>query len=212
MNMSEYDFFVFDCDGVILDSNSIKTDAFRRALPREPLADVEKLIEFHLSHGGVTRQKKFEYYFHEIKNNYDSRLMLEALDAFSMICSKHLRDADLVPGVENFLKKIKVPVYVVTGGNEQEVKGIFEHKGLSRYFDSILGNPSSKDKNMSLLKSKKYFVGNGLYFGDAKLDCELANKYGLDFVFISGFSEWKEGGEFCKDKGLLSMTDFLLVE
>ena len=38
---NQYDFAVFDCDGVILDSNEIKTQAFRESLPGQP----DELVE-----------------------------------------------------------------------------------------------------------------------------------------------------------------------
>jgi hypothetical protein len=34
--------------------------------------------------------------------------------------------------------------------------------------------------------------GRGAYFGDARLDMELAQQFRLDFVFVSGASEWAE--------------------
>jgi len=33
INIDKYDFFIFDCDGIILDSNKLKSNAFTEALP-----------------------------------------------------------------------------------------------------------------------------------------------------------------------------------
>jgi beta-phosphoglucomutase-like phosphatase (HAD superfamily) len=38
MILCDYDFVVFDCDGVILKSNQLKSDAFAKALEGEPAA------------------------------------------------------------------------------------------------------------------------------------------------------------------------------
>ena len=189
-------------------SNILKTNAFRMALPDEPKLNVDKLIEYHLSNGGITRQKKFEYYYSKIKNKCDPQKVLEASNRFAAICEKELLEVDLVPGIENFLMKHNIPAYVVTGGNELEVNNVLIHKGLSHYFKIILGNPKSKDVNMSLLKDRGFFVGKGLYFGDSKLDYELAIKYGLDFIFISGHSDWISGRAFCEDLDLKIFNNF----
>ena len=45
---------------------------------------------------------------------------------------------------------------------------------------------------MQYLFDSGSLVGRGAYFGDARLDMELAEQFGLDFVFVSGASEWKE--------------------
>jgi len=54
-----YRTYVFDCDGVVLDSNNLKTLSFREAaLPYgEDVADA--LVEYHVRHRGVTRFEKF---------------------------------------------------------------------------------------------------------------------------------------------------------
>lgn len=208
MQISDYDFFVFDCDGVILDSNIVKTNAFRLALSDEPKNDVDKLIEFHLSNGGITRQKKFEHYFYQIKHEHDPQQVISASNRFAKICEKELMEVSFVPGIESFLRRYKKPSYVVTGGNELEVIKILKHKGVFPYFQKILGNPNSKDTNMSTLNESNCFKGRGLYFGDAALDYQLATKYGLDFMFISGYSDWQLGLSFCNTNNLPTAKNF----
>lgn len=212
MKLNEYDFYVFDCDGVILDSNRIKTLAFEKALSGENKKQVEEFIEYHKRNGGITRQNKFLYFFSNIKHDIDESKVSEALDRFASICEEELVRAELVPGVLDFLKTKKARSFVVTGGNEKEVKSILDKKSLSKYFDSILGNPNSKSLNMEKLSSKGLFQGKGVYFGDALLDYQLAKKHNLDFVYISGYSEWEGGIEYCRDRGAHVYQDFLSLE
>ena len=57
---------VFDCDGVLLDSVPAKTQAFAR-LARPYGQEAEKrFVQFHQSHGGVSRYEKFAWFFREI--------------------------------------------------------------------------------------------------------------------------------------------------
>ena len=39
--------FIFDCDGVILNSNEIKSNAFAQSLKDEPTDLVDAFIEYH---------------------------------------------------------------------------------------------------------------------------------------------------------------------
>jgi phosphoglycolate phosphatase-like HAD superfamily hydrolase len=212
MRISDYSFLVFDCDGVILDSNALKTEAFRLSLPCENSGDVEKLINYHLLNGGITRQDKFEYYFQCIKGGGNLKDVNDAMDRFSRICQEVLFASNLVPGVEDFLGKCNLPSHIVTGGNQEEVRNVMKHKGLSCFFNSILGNPSSKASNMNRLKMEGRFEGRGLYFGDSQLDYDLAMTHGLDFIFISGYSDWQQGKEFCSRAGAHMVSDFSELE
>ena len=39
---------------------------------------------------------------------------------------------------------------------------------------------------------------NGIFLGDSKTDYDAANKFGLDFLFLKGASEWKDGVKIVK--------------
>ena len=64
--LKHYDFAVFDCDGVILNSNSIKMQCFRCALGEAPKELIDQFIEYHQSFGGVSRYVKFKQFYTEI--------------------------------------------------------------------------------------------------------------------------------------------------
>ena len=102
--LDRYNFLVFDCDGVILDSNRIKTDGFKFALAKYPVEKVEQLISFHQTKGGISRYEKFEYFFKKIlglddfESNYQNSLL-----KFSSYMDKELFKVNLVEGVEDFI-------------------------------------------------------------------------------------------------------------
>ena len=61
-----YSSLIFDCDGVLLNSNSVKTEAFYRAtLPYGENA-ARAMVDFHVSNGGISRYEKFNYFLREI--------------------------------------------------------------------------------------------------------------------------------------------------
>jgi phosphoglycolate phosphatase-like HAD superfamily hydrolase len=132
------------------------------------------------------------------------------LEDYGNICQRDLLSCSLIPGIEDFLKTtvIAKPAFVVTGGNQAEVRSIFEQRGLSDYFQLILGSPTSKHDNMKTFQSQGVFTGSGVYFGDARLDKELAEQFGQDFIYISAVSEWAEGPAQCDDCMVTDFTAF----
>ena len=52
LSISAYQIAVFDCDGVILDSNQIKSEAFAYALPDDPPELVKNFVQYHKENGG----------------------------------------------------------------------------------------------------------------------------------------------------------------
>ena len=52
LDISKYDYAIFDCDGVILNSNKIKSNAFAQSLNGESNDLVANFIEYHKQNGG----------------------------------------------------------------------------------------------------------------------------------------------------------------
>ena len=65
-SLDGYGTFVFDCDGVLLDSNRIKTEAFYEAALSYGEDAACELVRHHREHGGVSRQLKFAYFLERI--------------------------------------------------------------------------------------------------------------------------------------------------
>ncbi len=195
IDFQRFDFFVFDCDGVILNSNIIKTNAFELSLSIYPEKKVKDFINYHKLNGGVSRFKKFEYFFSNILNKSDYQIELnEALTIYERKVWEGLTTCNLIPGIKDFLiflKKNNKILYVNSGSEERELNRIFEERGLFNFFNKIMGSPSSKKENMIEILKREDKDSKGIFFGDAKIDKEVAIEFGLHFIFVSEFSEWK---------------------
>ena len=62
MKITDYKTIVFDCDGVVLDSNKIKTQAFFNSAISYGEIKAQELVNYHIERGGVSRYKKFEWF------------------------------------------------------------------------------------------------------------------------------------------------------
>ena len=169
INTKNLDFVIFDCDGVILDSNKIKTEAFQKVLKKYPIKHVNKLVRFHKLNGGISRIIKFQYFFDNImKIENKKKLINNALLQFEKIVFYKLKNARYIKGVLKFiysLKKNKIKLFIVSGGLEGELKKVFKYRKKKSYFNEILGSPKTKENNVKYL-IKKYSLNtkNGLFF------------------------------------------------
>jgi phosphoglycolate phosphatase-like HAD superfamily hydrolase len=206
---------VFDCDGVILQSNKIKTNAFRESLKGDPIVLIDQFIEYHKSNGGISRYVKFEYYYQYIKceKNYKT-LSKKAISRYSEIVVEGLIAADYIPGVINainYFNDKNIPCFVISGGDQIELNEVFSKRGIDNSFVEILGSPITKKEHAVEMVKIDQIKLPGIFFGDAYLDMEVANFIGLDFIFIHGYSEWANGLNIAIKEDLYFYKDFIEV-
>ena len=68
--MNKYKSIIFDCDGVILNSNKIKTKSFREILREFDARAVQEFIDYHKNNGGISRYIKLDYFLTNILPKY----------------------------------------------------------------------------------------------------------------------------------------------
>ena len=66
--LAEYKTLVFDCDGVVLNSNQLKIQAYYDVAIKFGASETQAqlLVAHHVKLGGISRSPKFEYFLHEI--------------------------------------------------------------------------------------------------------------------------------------------------
>ena len=207
-NLNRYQFVFFDCDGVILNSNQIKTEAFRNAVSYYSSQLVDEFIQFHQENGGASRYVKFEYFYKDMLGLDD----YSTLRQYASEVRSGLLKCTEVDGVRNILKLMNcfgIPCFVVSGGDEKELNDVFNIRGLDKYFSGIFGSPATKIQNLGKIMFDKGDLSSSIFFGDSKNDLEAAENYGMDFVYVSQFSEWKDGVEICQSRGYDTIHNFL---
>mgnify|MGYP001166562511 FL=1 len=194
VDLNSYDIFIFDCDGVILDSNSLKTDAFRDALKSEPKHLIEEMITYHMVNGGISRYKKFNHFFSKIRSSDDiEKDTDQAIKKFADFVRSGLLEVEFIPGVISFLESTfcSKHIYVNSGSDENELRHVFQKRNISHFFKEIYGSPNTKEVNMRKILEKYGQDSKAIFFGDSASDYEAARSSKTDFVFVSDVSEWK---------------------
>ena len=97
MKPSDFEVILWDFDGVIIDSNSVREFGFREVLKEFDLDQVEQLIDFHNANGGWSRYVKFRYFYEEILKRPISESQVEELaNRFSSIMVESLPNPELL--------------------------------------------------------------------------------------------------------------------
>jgi len=198
---SEYRTLVFDCDGVVLDSNHLKTDAFfKAALPYgQNLA--RALVDHHLNNGGISRYRKFDYFLsHLVPEGIQGPSREELLAGYAKQVFDGLLSCKVVAGLEQL--KTSMPDcrwLIVSGSDQEELRDVFERRQLSSIFEGgIFGSPDSKDQILAREMSCGNILQPALFLGDSRYDHEAASKANLDFVFINQWTEFRQWPDYCR--------------
>jgi phosphoglycolate phosphatase-like HAD superfamily hydrolase len=192
---------VFDCDGVILDSNRIKTEAFGHVAMQFGADAAKELVHFHVQHGGVSRYRKFEYLLVNILQRAADATEIESLARqYGLRVCDQLLLCPMTPGLKELRKATPHTSWmVVSGGDQAELQYIFAERGLASLFDrGIHGSPATKDEILSREIASGHLVLPALFLGDSRYDHEAAQRAGLDFIFIHEWTEFSNWREYCQ--------------
>ncbi|WP_323751846.1 HAD-IA family hydrolase [Marinobacter sp.] len=192
-DLMHYKTWVFDCDGVVLNSNRIKTDAFYRAA--EPYGEkyAQQLVDYHVQNGGVSRYIKFQNFLTNIvgRRACDKEELDHLLSAYADYVEQGLLSCPIAPDLERLRNLTPETKWlIVSGGDQEELRSVFRRRGLDDLFDGgIYGSPANKDEILASLKHENVILDPAVFVGDSQYDIEAAKRAGLDFIFVSDWSE-----------------------
>lgn len=200
LSVIHYTTLVFDCDGVVLDSNKVKTKAFYQATLPYGEAAAQTMVDYHVANGGVSRYKKFAFFLDQIVPDHVEHRghELEALlQAYASYVQEGLLTCEMAPGLKALRQQTPNARWmIVSGGDQAELRHVFALRGIAEWFDGgIFGSPDTKDEILARELASTNIQHPALFLGDSKYDHQAASAAGLDFVFLSGWSEvegWKD--------------------
>ena len=205
MELSSYSTLIFDCDGVLLDSNRIKSEAFRLAVLPWGRAPAEAFVRHHAAHGGISRYRKFEYFLNSIlvehspgsNPGHDGPGLEDLLMTYSQAVREGLMTCAVADGLEDLRSKTPNARWLIVSGSDQsELRDVFAARQLESLFDGgIFGSPDNKDVILSRELASGGIRMPALFLGDSCYDYHASMRAGLDFVFVSG---WTEVGDWAK--------------
>jgi HAD superfamily hydrolase (TIGR01549 family) len=177
----------WDFDGVIMDSMPIRNRGFELVLKDYPDYEVEKLMQFHSQNGGLSRYVKFRYFFEEVRsqNITDEEVKVWAARFSEIMLTELTNPSLLIHDSINFIKKNSenYNMHIVSGSDQDELRKICAHVGITEYFISIHGSPTPKKQLVqNLMKKHGYYNDQTILIGDSINDYEAATYNSLSFA------------------------------
>lgn len=207
LNIQDYKTIVFDCDGVLLNSNKTKVQTYFAVAKKMGGTDqqAQAFVDYHIAKGSFPRNGKIQYYLANVVKQVETpALMQDYLNAFDEILDEALMQCELASGLIDLKDQTPNARWMVlSGGDQVGLRKIFERRHLTKYFEAgIFGGPDIKD--LVLNREKK--LGNiqfpALFVGDSKYDHQAATKAGLDFVFLSDWTEVSDWKSYCEAQAI----------
>ncbi|MCG9723417.1 HAD hydrolase-like protein [Shewanella sp. Isolate7] len=194
--LSEYEVYIFDCDGVILNSNQLKIEAMKNALEAHFSSQVliNECVNYFRQNFGKSR---FHHVSHFLDNIFEiderdkDELEQFVLNDFSKQCRTLYLSAELTPNFIEFLEQCEGKRYVASGSEQNELRDVFKKRCLDIHFDGVFGSPRPKAQLIQDILQRGHTT-NAVMFGDAESDLLSAKQNNIDFVFYSPFSNVKE--------------------
>ncbi len=184
---------LFDFDGVILDSMPIRDYGFKKIFEYFDDALVSQLLNYHNENGGLSRYVKIKYFYNEI---LDKEILEEEIDDyasnFSKIMKKELVNKKyLIVDTLEFIKYNfkKYNLHIVSGSDERELQYLCKKLEIGKYFQSINGSPTEKNKLVeSVLSDNEYLTKETILIGDSINDYVAAEVNGIGFYGFNNTS------------------------
>lgn len=194
-----YQTYVFDCDGVVLDSNSLKTEAFRATGMPYGEAAADALVGHHVANGGISRFAKFRHFLDcLVPPGSHGPSFEELLANYASAVRTGLRECPVASGLEQLRTATADARWlIVSGGSQEELREVFADRGIADWFDGgIFGSPDTKDQILAREIASGNIVGPTLFIGDSTYDYRAATTAGLDFIFASYWTEVEDWRQF----------------
>lgn len=181
---------VWDCDGVVFDSNDTKLRAFREVLDRHEQPDVAReRLEYIAAHPHATR--------HQLFGKWHPPNVAEARIAeFTETCERMYQNLLPIPDAVCIARRYASAV--ISNSCQQQLRRIFNHHAIRKAFRlGVYGSPHTKDEHFAALGFDVANRRPAAFVGDGRLDWEVACRHGVPFVFMAKHSAWADGAAVC---------------
>lgn len=182
----DIDAVFFDFDGVLVESNEVKIEAFRRLYEPYGADVVDRVIAEHVRHEGVSRVVKLERFHREFLGIVlDEDGLADLAQTYSEMVEDVVVACDAVPGAVEALDAWAghCPLYVVSGTPQDELRRIVGRRDMDGFFATVFGSPRVKP---DIVGDELARIGvaaeRALFVGDSQTDFDCAQAVGARFL------------------------------
>jgi len=175
----------FDFDGVIMDSMTLKLDAYCECLSQFEFArpDVDRIMREYM---GQSRHKIIVVLYEELHGGKIPQPVFDAaLKRFNEMDDAAREKMQYLPGSLEFIQSVHEGRFtaVVTGTPEDFILKATAHHDLDQYFDIVRGSPDTKRQIVGeLLAANDLSADESIFIGDGRTDQDAADHHNMRFV------------------------------
>lgn len=183
----------FDFDGVLFNSNKIRTKGFKIIFKEFSKTMVDKLVDYHEMNGGLSRYHKIRYFFENILyKDISDELLQTYANEYRKVMAKQLFDEKLkISDSINFLKTKRNKfdkIFIVSGSDQNELRSLCKFLGIKDLFNGVYGSPIAKnDLVKNVLKKNSLILKDCCLIGDSLNDKEAALINGITFFAYNNY-------------------------
>jgi phosphoglycolate phosphatase len=182
---------VFDFDGVLVDSNTVKRQAYSdifsdfgptgaRVVEAVLQADTED-DRFGIIRAILTALPE------PPRGERLERLVAELAQRYNVICEDHAATCPEVTGASAALERLgrSHSLYIISATPQDPLRRIVGRRGWSAHFREVLGRPATKAENLTRIMQREGLeAGSVVFVGDGRRDLEAARGAGCRFVGV----------------------------
>lgn len=183
--------FGTDYDGVIINIEPKKAEAFGALLHEEWNINKENAAKFWIDTGGKSRKYKFDYFYEKQfgKKLQDKDYKIIESKYSNILKTEFYPKLKLLPGASTLLQYARSHfdyTFVSSGVPMQEIKRLVNLNGVTKYFDKILGTnekyPSKREHFQEIVSIKK--PSKLVFVADGTEDMRVAKEFGVIAIGI----------------------------
>lgn len=177
---------IMDFDGVIVESNQPKTEAF------ELFADLypeyrDEIMAYHFAHYARSRMFKFKYFIDELMGRPGDSALLDKMAAqFAELVAERVALSPEVAGARAFLEEFsqRIPIYLSSATPVDELKAVLRRRDLFPFFTDIFGDPPTPKSEAirQALAKEGATPADAVFIGDTGSDRRYAAEAGVRFI------------------------------
>ena len=216
MDLSKYQTIIFDCDGVILNSNDLKIAALQLSLEyiSAPSNFIDWATNEFRTNFGRTRAEHYKMFFinAQLKGLHIKQEDINiSIKCYAENVVKLYKDCEVISETIEYIKNLPLSskIFVVSASDQAELRSVLPAKCLRIQPNRIYGGPLTKIENINNVMN---LTGQNLYYfyGDSVQDAKAAIECGVEFYGLSKYSaDEKSLRDFCISKNLVCYSDCL---
>lgn len=173
---------IFDCDGVLMNSNRIKEEGLVKITNSYFGSDASEFMRvFHRKNGGLSRRIKFQAVIERFAP-HQAYLIEDLCHKFEQITAAEVLNCSLAKDCEKVLRRLRAQskkLMVLSGTPSEALETVITKRRLHSYFERLMGSPTTKQQHLIDLHHEGSLNPevNFIFIGDSLTDWEASKKF-----------------------------------